>query len=151
MGYYTRFELIILDPMTASQMDEVTLKGLDFYPSLELDVQKIDHENGFFFDAGTNTFWMEESPKWYNYEDGMLALSKKYPDVIFLLEGEGVIFLLEGEGEETLDSWKEYFLNGRNQHREAIITYEPLDLLNLQGYAEDPIPLTTRLSLCGEV
>ena len=125
MGYYTRFELIILDPMTASQMDEVTLKGLDFYPSLELDVQKIDHENGFFFDAGTNTFRTEEPTKWYDYEAEMLALSKKYPDVIFLLEGEG---------EETLDSWKDYFLNGRNQHREAIITYEPLDLLNLQGY-----------------
>jgi hypothetical protein len=124
MGYYTRYELTILDPNTGNQIEAHVLKGLDIYPALEADIQKLDYGNGFFFDMGTNSFRMEEQSKWYDSEDEMTALSIKYPTLLFMLEGEG---------EEALDVWKEYFLNGRNQHCEAIITYEPLDLSLLKG------------------
>lgn len=59
-----------------------------------------------------------DSCKWYECDDDMLELSKKYPDVIFTLAGEG---------EESGDLWRTYYRNGKMQHAQAIIAFESFD------------------------
>ncbi len=59
-----------------------------------------------------------QSTKWYDCDDDMLAVSKKYPDVLFVLSGEG---------EEAGDIWRTYYKDGCMQHAEAIIAFESYD------------------------
>ncbi len=61
----------------------------------------------------------EESCKWYDSSKDLKEFSKKYPDVLFTLHGEG---------EEPGDLWNEYFKNGKNQHCAGEITYPPCTL-----------------------
>ncbi len=56
--------------------------------------------------------------KWYDWKDDMLKLTKVYPDVLFVLTGEG---------EEAGDLWKAYFKNGKVQHAKATIVYDEFD------------------------
>lgn len=44
--------------------------------------------------------------RWYEHDEHMRRISKKYPETIFILEGEG---------EESGDIWKKYYLNGKCQ------------------------------------
>lgn len=44
--------------------------------------------------------------RWYEHDEHMRGISKKYPETIFILEGEG---------EEPEDIWKKYYLNGKCQ------------------------------------
>lgn len=59
-----------------------------------------------------------EPCKWYNHENDLKEISKKYPQVVFKLTGEG---------EEGGDLWVKYFNNGLMQYCPAIITYEDYD------------------------
>lgn len=61
--------------------------------------------------------------KWRNHEKDMRALSKKFPDVLFTLEGEG---------EESGDIWKQYHKNGLCQHAKAEIVFSPFDAAELK-------------------
>jgi hypothetical protein len=66
----------------------------------------------------------EASCKWYEHADDMIKISKKYPDVLFILSGEG---------EESGDIWKEYFYKGKVQIANAIVTFDPFDPSKLQN------------------
>ncbi len=48
--------------------------------------------------------------KWYEHEDDMREMSKKF---------KSVLFHLQGEGESSGDIWDAFFLNGKTQHHEA--------------------------------
>ena len=61
--------------------------------------------------------------KWYNHDTEMLDLSKKFPNVIFKLHGEG---------EETGDIWDTYYKNGKMQHCQAEMVIAPYDESKLQ-------------------
>ena len=61
----------------------------------------------------------EESCKWYDAKDDVKEVSKKYPNIIFQLDGDG---------EESGDIWRIYFLNGKYQNCEIKTTYEPFDV-----------------------
>lgn len=61
---------------------------------------------------------LEDSCKWYEHERDMREFSKKFPDVLFKLYGEG---------EEAGDIWRKYFKNGKMQSCHAQITFEPFD------------------------
>lgn len=64
-----------------------------------------------------------EPCKWYEHDDEMKAFSKKYPQYLFTLKGDG---------EEAGDMWVKYFLDGKVQTAEAKITFDPFDINSLK-------------------
>ena len=52
----------------------------------------------------------EEPRTWYDHQDDMRTISRKFPEILFTLNGEG---------EEQGDIWKAWFLGGRMQYEEA--------------------------------
>lgn len=99
MGYFTTYDV------------EITDKEMNYVD----DDRKIHQEIQTEFDV----IFGEES-KWYDYEENMKEFSKKYPDLIFTIHGNG-----EGNN----DIWREYFLNGESQHTEAQLVFEPCKLV----------------------
>lgn len=96
MGYYTEYDLEVING--------------DNTVDYKAEVGKASKYNA------TDIF--EEEIKWYDYEEDMIAFSKKCPTVIFKLMGEG---------EESGDSWIQYFKNGKSQRCDAIITFPDFD------------------------
>ena len=95
MGYYTRYEI------------EITKDGHDFS-----DIQDdLVAETGYSDPFG-------DTCKWYSHEDDVKRFSKKHPDVLFKLTGEG---------EEFPDFWIKYFKNGKMQKCTGEVVYPPYD------------------------
>lgn len=61
---------------------------------------------------------LEESCKWYEHEKEMVEFSKRFPEAVFHLHGEG---------EESGDLWYKDFKNGQVQVRRAEIVYPEYD------------------------
>lgn len=64
-----------------------------------------------------------ESVKWYEHEEDMLNLSIQFPNVIFILKGEG---------EEAGDIWYKYFKDGKLQQAPGKITFDEYDESKLE-------------------
>jgi hypothetical protein len=94
MGYYTNFELEIID-VDYSDIDSGKIR------------QEIQDEFKISFG---------DTIKWYNYNEDMKCFSKKYPELIFVIDGNG---------EEFDDVWKHYFMNGDDQYTRAKFVFEP--------------------------
>lgn len=101
MGYITRFELMVYEG--DKTINEILQENEDF--------------NGLDYAIDENGE-SAERVKWYDHTEDMIELSKKYPDIIFSLKGDG-----EAQG----DSWYKYFKNGKVQECYAKITYDPYD------------------------
>ena len=103
MGYYTYFTIN-------------KIKGSD--KDFDNLLKDIDDETGLGFSEDTT-----QEAKWGDYEEDCLKLSKKYPDLIFQIDGDG---------ENSDDLWAERFHNGdcESTHIEypgdftAIATYD---------------------------
>ena len=109
MGYYTTFKGSVSGPEDSlRRFKEDAEKGLTFS---DYDIEFSD-----FFD---NYLRYGETMKWYSHEEDMIALSKKYPNVLFSLQGEG---------EEPGDIWKAWYRNGRSVTAKAQITFNEPDL-----------------------
>lgn len=67
--------------------------------------------------------------KWYEHEEDMAILSKKFPDVLFTLHGEG---------EDRDDMWDKHFRNGMMQECCADIVYPDFDETKLEPVELDP-------------
>lgn len=97
MGYYTDFEL-------------------------SFDTRKVsDFAVEEFLNETTGYDWSNfylSGVKWYAHHEHMTLLSKKYPEVLFELSGEG---------EESGDLWKAYYLAGKCQDVKAKVVYDPFD------------------------
>ena len=98
MGYYTRYTL---------KSEPNIVKTIEFK-------EKFDE----ICDDYTFDYVFEEDCKWYDHEEHMREVSKNFPEVLFMLTGEG---------EESGDMWQKYFFNGKMQYCAAIITYEAFD------------------------
>jgi hypothetical protein len=102
MGYYTWYTLdIIKDP--DNQVE-------DFY-------EEFDEKTGLLFDFSN---YNGTEAKWYNWESDMKELSKKFPKMMFRLDGTG---------EAQFDVWDCHFCNGRSYYREIQTYWEPFDEL----------------------
>jgi len=97
MGYYTKYEL---------EIENEKGEFIDTTPFIK-EIEKIVDYNPF-----------EEPSKWYEAINDMKKISKKYPDLIFILYGKG---------EDPEDIWKYYFKNGKSQFAPAIIKFEEFD------------------------
>ena len=102
MGYYTQHDLsIVKGDITIQEIykqwenNEFKFEGFEYY----LD------EDG---DCSTEG-------KWYSHREDMVELSKRYKDVVFLLEGYG---------EDSGDIWKEYYKNGLMQYCPVKMTFD---------------------------
>lgn len=95
MGYYTWYTLEILkDPDDQEEQ---------FW-------EELDKTTGFAKDFKR---YGGSEAKWYDWEKDMIEISKKFPKMMFSLEGNG---------EEALDIWCDHFCNGQCNYRE-IQTY----------------------------
>lgn len=92
MGYYTRHELSIVS-------------GNDYKTDYEKEITESTQYSSLF----------DDSIKWYDCEKDMKKYSKKHPNVVFCIDGEG---------EESGDIWKAYFQNGKMFTAKAVITFE---------------------------
>lgn len=95
MGYYTNYKL----GMTP---DLPEVRGV------------IEDDDDLAYAIGEDA----DSCKWYDHESDMRSLSKRFPDILFTLTGEG---------EEAGDLWRKYFKAGKMQSCPAQISYEPYD------------------------
>jgi len=87
MGYYTQHELQVFNT------DE--------------PVEKFEHEiSEIAYGKNTEDSLFDAEVKWYDHDEHMRKISKKYPDVLFELTGYG---------EEKLDFWRTYYKNGKAQ------------------------------------
>ena len=99
MGYYTNYGLSVIEG------NDELIK--EFVESLK-DITYALNEDGS----------CNNSCKWYSHEKDLKDFSKKHPETLFLLEGEG---------EENGDLWKKYFKDGKMQVCQATITFEKYD------------------------
>lgn len=110
MGYYTYYDLEMHPAQTEDRWNEIRRAILaEIYECAPADVT----------DAEVECF-LQDSLKWYNYEADMREISLEYPDIVFVLHGEG---------EEAGDVWKAYFKNGESERVEAKLIYpEPTNV-----------------------
>lgn len=104
MGYYTYFELYIID-------NGSDLSDSDIYADLFNQIPDAD----YYLDELGET---NEAGKWYSHSKDMAEFSKLHPDVLFKMSGEG---------EETGDIWDEYYRNGKRQLCMATLSFDPFD------------------------
>lgn len=93
MGYYTRHELEVIEgdnDLVAKLVNE-------------------SEEARYAIDENGES---EESCKWYSHERDLREFSKKHPEALFRLSGEG---------EEARDIWEEYYRDGKMQKCKAKI------------------------------
>lgn len=62
--------------------------------------------------------WNGPGLSWYDHEGDMVKLSQQFPDILFILSGNG---------ENAGDLWKAYFLGGLFQRAPAQIVYDDFD------------------------
>ncbi len=117
MGYYTRYNLdiAVVDVKTGELHPSPTVQAKLQWGMTSL-LSELKEISGYDYLFG-------EDIKWYEHEDNMRKISKKYPDVLFTLSGEG---------EESDDIWKKYFLNGKMQKARAKIVIPEFDFSSLQ-------------------
>lgn len=100
MGYNTRYTL--------------SVKNGDYETDYQKEIEELSGYEGSTF---------EEFIKWYDHEDHMREISKKYPEVLFILDGKG---------EDSEDLWRDYYKNGLKQSARAVISYEEFDHTKLK-------------------
>ncbi len=118
MGYYTHYKLEV----------HPAIKGDMVVPEEVIGAFRKEYEEAQY--ALNEDGSAEEESKWYEHEKDLAAFSKKYPHVLFILEGAG---------EEQGDAWKFYCVNGETQDAKIVTTFPEPDMERLLGAAkEDP-------------
>jgi hypothetical protein len=133
MGYYTDYTLSIHCDINSDLLGDSRTKEIKDYL---LSLTNSDSYLSAFIqpiidDPSSNRWNAGDSMKWYENEEEMGALSLKFADVVFLLEGKG---------EEENDLWRAYFLNGRVHicRAEITIKYDDFNPAKLAEVCKDP-------------
>ncbi|QGH76408.1 hypothetical protein SEA_DAUBENSKI_104 [Streptomyces phage Daubenski] len=106
MGYYTDFTL------RAEGRGAVYDKMMRDRSKITFSYSNYDFTLGDWLDRDYS-----ENLKWYEWEKDMKQLSKEWPNVLFILDGDG---------EETGDLWRAWFRNGAMYKLEAKIVFETI-------------------------
>lgn len=108
MGYYTTYDLSLLDPKDMTEVKN---------PRTIEKVVALLGEKGVIGYALAEDLSCYDSVKWYEHEDDMLEISRKVTNVLFRLWGSG---------DNAEDLWAHYFLNGKSQYcRAEIPPFDP--------------------------
>lgn len=98
---------------------------MGYYTQYSLDWEPNKPEVEVYLDANRDTYYGIDSHgnprdecKWYGHEKDMKALSKYFPDITFILSGEG---------EDQGDVWKKRFRNGEMEVRKARVVLDDFD------------------------
>lgn len=105
MGYYTRFSLTVYQGKT--EVDSA------LYPSF-----KEKNLYGRYMSIQELISGSTDSMKWYEHKQDMLEISVLYPDLVFVLDGDG---------EEAGDCWREFYKNGKTYRWELEVKRPPFD------------------------
>jgi hypothetical protein len=132
MGYYTRYDLTVdysrgqaerekaketeIQEIKDSNLSEKTKQRLISDINKEYQDQYVTQSDVVAI-IGRNPFG--DSCKWYDHEEDMTSVSKKF---------NSVLFVLTGHGEDGDDIWKKYFYNGKMQVANAKITFDECTL-----------------------
>lgn len=102
MGYMTNYHLDIMDETVPSILAPI---------GSEVDRMNVfeDGDCGYGWNAWTT---------WYDWEDDMILLSRKFPTVLFRLHGDG---------DDSEDLWEAYFLDGKVQMCPGRVVYDDFD------------------------
>lgn len=103
MGYLTNYELTYQAPNAV-------------VGSYELDEQILALLNtvtGYEWSLDCGSFAIDHA-KWYEWEEHLLSISKKLPEIKFILDGEG---------EEAGDIWRAYIYQGKCEVARAKISF----------------------------
>jgi hypothetical protein len=102
MGYYTDYKLKIITNPNHVDEDKIftELEEISGYGGFS-------HYDGELYEA-----------KWYYHNSDMEKLSKRYPEILFQLDGVG---------EEKSDIWRTFFKDGKSQRTNAKITFDDFD------------------------
>lgn len=103
MGYYTYFSLQV-NPMPE-----------EYHPLWEEE-----YYGGKLKNLTTGNI---DTMKWYHHKEEMLEISKKYPEFVFILDGEG---------EDSADVWREFYRNGESYRWELQYNLPQFDETLLQ-------------------
>lgn len=85
----------------------------DFSDLTDEQLQTVNEVSEYNFSHSYN-----DSCKWYSWHEHMIEVSKRFPDDLLVISGDG---------EEQGDQWKAYFKNGKSQVCKAVITFEEFD------------------------
>lgn len=119
MGYTTQFCMDVkVVPMSDSSIikrvnKKVLLQAINkcFNDVVHFELASSKSDHPFVDDSDGET-------RWYEHEENMKEFSTKYPDLLFILYGEG---------EESTDIWRKYFVNGKMQMASAKIVFDEFD------------------------
>ena len=131
MGYYTEYTLVIdnsqvkdeVEKKKQSEIEEIQQSNISDELKMRLikDVEKT-YRTSIVTQSDVIDFLtydpFDDECKWYEHTEDMRKISEKY---------QNVIFSLYGNGEEDGDMWVKYFMNGKVQTEEAVITYADFD------------------------
>jgi hypothetical protein len=78
--------------------------GYNTYYKISVDDDQLDNYVGEINAVSKYDLTRGESITWYDWQNDMQAVSKKFPDVVFRVDGEG---------EEAGDIWVAWFKNGK--------------------------------------
>ena len=115
MGYYTAYSL------TVHGLENQTR---EFRDVLKAEIDRMD----VFSEHYDEDTWYAPEEKWYEWEQDMCKLSKKFPSLMFELYGDG---------EEQDDMWRAYFRGGLVQHAPAQIIYDDFSVDKLEEPGPD--------------
>lgn len=117
MGYYTYYTLEAKDAKTRTFIDEALER--------EICERLYEISNGAFYYGDTFYECFGSEHKWYNHQEDMIKLSKEYPDIVFILDGEG---------EDREDIWRLYVQNGEWEEVRAMIVWNTPGYEKFKGF-----------------
>lgn len=102
MGYYTSFSLGLVNATSEAEEEEI--------------IKKLQEESGEIFEGGDSEYYV--FTKWYNSEKDVLEISKKFPHILFMVEGRG---------ESGDDFWRRYVQDGKQQFTMGRMVFDDYD------------------------
>lgn len=110
IGYYTYYNLSVRNNIDMESQKAAAIRLneiIGFGPDITTRAM---------FDRYPFGFISDDEMKWYEWESDMLTLSSEFPEIEFVLYGEG---------EERDDNWRAFFKNGECVYQQAHMYYDP--------------------------